>query len=153
MLRLHSSCSVITHSGRKAAQDFLPLDFSLAICSVYRWLRCCLSSYFVSFMLKTWQIHNNNRTLFFIHSAFKATQTRKGRITSNSTQFPRTLKCGPCFVSQSSVKYWSAVSFHYHGFSIPAPCLTAQSVLNVTAVLVTFVLMQCFSVSPTVTPL
>lgn len=152
MLRLHSSSSVITHLERKTAEDILPLDLTLAICSNYRWLGCCLSSYFVSFILESWQIHNNSRALFFIHNAFKATQARKSRITSIPLNFLWTLNSGPCFLSQSSVKYWwTAFSLHKNGlrfFKSPwrlytsALCLTAQSDLDTAAVVVKLVVIH-----------
>lgn len=48
------------------------------------WLFVCaaLSSYFVSFMFSSWQIHNTGGALCFIHDAFKASPARRGRITS-----------------------------------------------------------------------
>lgn len=89
---------------------------------------------------------------FFIHNAFKATQARKSRITSIPLNFLWTLNSGPCFLSQSSVKYWwTAFSLHKNGlrfFKSPwslytsALCLTAQSDLDTAAVVVKLVVIH-----------
>lgn len=82
----------------KAAGNDSSLGPYVGCLSKYRWPGCCLSSYFLSFMLKSWQIHNKSGALCFIHNAFKAAVVRTSRITSIPLNFLQTLKCGPCFV-------------------------------------------------------
>lgn len=92
MLMLHSSSSAIIHSERKAAENILPLDSTLAICPIYRWLGCCLSSYFVSFMLKTWQIHNKSKSVVFHTQCFQGYTGKTEQDNIHSIQFPQDLE-------------------------------------------------------------
>lgn len=84
--------SDITHSEGKAAENILPLDSTLAICPIYRRLGCCLSSYFVSFMLKSWQIHKTEPSPVFHTQCFQGCAGEKGQDNINSTQFPQDLE-------------------------------------------------------------